>query len=471
MAPSVPLAEPARWRSLPVILTGTFMVLFDLWVVTVAAPSIQVDLGTGEGGLALVVAGYSFVYALGVVTGGRMGDRYGRRRMYVCGLGVFSAASLLCGIAPSTAWLVGGRLVQGVGAALLVPQVLALISTLFPPGERNRAFTFFGVANGLAGVSGQALGGLLVYSNLGGLGWRVIFLVNVPIGLTAIAAVFRLVPERRSSDPEPIDGLGVLLATVGLGALLAPLVLGPDGHWPPWTFASLACSVPILALFAWYQLREETAGRSSMLRLRVLRRRSVLSGLAVTAGCFSCFAGLQFGMSLFLQRGLGQDSLRFGLTWAPASIAFVPAALLARHSIARFGRVVLTVGSVIAVIGITTLIVLVHTEQRELESTQIAIAVAILGMGMGCVTPSLVGVVLIGLPTRLGGAASGVLLTAQQLSSAAGVAIVGSVYYAVGAAHGPVGGIESALFVALTLCAGASAATLLLPNRPGVHDP
>ncbi|MEX5709864.1 MFS transporter [Parafrankia sp. FMc6] len=221
-------ADPRRWRALPVILIASFMSLFDVFVVNVAAPSIGSDLNASNAGLELVVGGYSFTYAAALVTGGRLGDRFGRRRIYLLGMAVFTAASALCGLAPNEAVLIGGRLLQGAGAAAMVPQVLALISVTFPPPERPRAFAFFGVTIGLGGVCGQVLGGVLLDLDIFGLGWRPIFLVNVPIGLAALVGARRLVRESRSARAERLDPVGLGTLTLGIGLVLVPLTLGRD---------------------------------------------------------------------------------------------------------------------------------------------------------------------------------------------------------------------------------------------------
>ena len=237
------------------VLSATFMSLFDIFVVNVAAPSIQRDLHASSATLELVVAGYSFSYAAGLVTGARLGDLVGRRRMFMIGLGIFAAASLLSGVAPTSTILVVGRLAQGFGAAAMIPQVLSLLTTNFRPDERPRVFSLFGVTVGLGTVAGQILGGVLLDLNLFGWGWRSIFLVNVPIGIAAIVLARRLLPESRPDVADRLDPLGVVLLTTGVGAITAPLVLGQADGWPLWTWISFAAGAALVGSFLWWENR------------------------------------------------------------------------------------------------------------------------------------------------------------------------------------------------------------------------
>jgi MFS family permease len=221
-----PTYDPRRWKALPVVLSATFMSLFDIFVVNVAAPSIQHDLHASSSILEMVVAGYSFSYAAGLVTGARLGDLVGRRRMFTIGLGIFAVASLIAGISPDSAVLVAARLAQGFGAAAMIPQVLALLTANFSPEERPRVFSLFGVTVGLGTVAGQILGGVLLHLDILGWGWRPIFLINVPIGIAAIILARRLIPESRPDKADRLDPLGVVLLTAGVGAITAPSCSG-----------------------------------------------------------------------------------------------------------------------------------------------------------------------------------------------------------------------------------------------------
>src|ERR1700760_1992764 len=249
---SVPETAPRRWLMLPVVLLAMFMAGFDLWVVNVAAPSLQRDLHVSDAALELIVGGYAFMYATGMVTGGRLGDLLGYRRMFMIGVASFAIASLLCGLAQSAGELVVFRLLQGLTGAAMVPQILALITATFPVHERSRALSWFGVTIGLAFVSGQILGGLLLQANVLGLGWRAIFLVNVPVGAAALIAAALVVPHARGHRRPRLDPPGAAGVSASVALALVPLTLGHDEGWPVWTWVCLAACVPVFAFtLAW----------------------------------------------------------------------------------------------------------------------------------------------------------------------------------------------------------------------------
>ncbi len=458
--------DPRRWRSLPLILTATFMALFDVFVVNVAAPSIKSDLAVGDGGLELVVAGYSFTYAAGLVTGGRLGDLLGRRRMFVLGMGIFTVASLLCGVAPDETVLISGRLLQGVGASVMVPQVLAIISTAFPPAERARAFSYFGLTVGLGAASGQVLGGVILNADIFGLQWRPVFLVNVPIGIIAVIGTLRLVRESRSTVAERIDPLGLVLLVGGLGALLVPLVLGRSQGWPAWTWVSLVSAVPLLAAFAAWELRLDRAGGAPLLRLSLLSGRPVLVGLAINLGYFAFFGSFLYALTLFLQTGLGDSPLRAGLTFAPLGVAFMISSILGRPLAARHGSRVLTAGTISTLVGLVGFMVTVQSHGLSTTTLDLVPWAALCGVGNGLVVPSLIASVLAGVPGNQAGAVSGALTTTQQFANALGVAAVGVVFYDRLQSHGSVSAMTSALVVDIVLVAVSMGLTMLLRRAP-----
>src|ERR1700761_1930653 len=245
--------DPRRWLMLPVVLLAMFMAGFDIWVVNVAAPSLQRDLHVSDAALQLIVGGYAFMYASGMVTGGRLGDLLGYRRMFMVGVASFAVASLLCGLAQSSSELIVFRLLQGLTGAAMVPQILALITATFPAYERSRALSWFGVTIGLSFVSGQILGGLLLQENVLGLGWRAIFLVNVPVGALALVASALLIPAARGLRKPRLDPIGAIGVSGSLALALVPLTLGHDEGWPAWTLICLIASVPAGALTVGYE--------------------------------------------------------------------------------------------------------------------------------------------------------------------------------------------------------------------------
>jgi EmrB/QacA subfamily drug resistance transporter len=456
--------DPRRWRSLPIILTATFMGLFDVFVVNVSAPSIQRDLGASSGGLELVLAGYSFTYAIGLVTGGRMGDLFGRRRLFVFGMAVFTVASLLCGLAPSINLLIAGRLLQGAGAAAMVPQVLALINVGFPVAERARALAFFGATVGIGTVSGQILGGVLQL-DIAGLGWRPIFFINVPIGILTVTGALSLVPESRAAHVEPLDPLGLLGLTVGLGALLAPLVLGRSEGWPAWTWASLATSVVIVAGFLFWERSLESRGGAPLLRPGLLRLPAMISGLGTSAVFFCFFGGFLLVFTVFLQAGLHYSPLRAGMTFAPLGIGFASSSLVGRRLAARFGAAVITAGTILSASGLVALSLAIATAGLATGAGELVPPLVLIGLGNGLVIPLLIGAVLAGVPADSSGAVSGVLTTTMQLSLALGVALIGLLFFTRISSAGIAAATSESLFCDLGLVIAGAGLSLTLPRR------
>jgi len=456
--------DPRRWRVLPAILVATFMSLFDVFVVNVAAPSIGGDLHASDAGLELIVAGYSFTYAAGLITGGRLGDRSGRKRMFLIGMGVFTAASALCGVAPTETTLIVGRLLQGVGAAAMVPQALAIINVIFPPSERPRAFAFFGVTIGLGAVSGQVVGGLLVDADLFGLAWRPIFLVNVPIGIVAMAVVWRGLAESKAARPEPLDLVGLSGLAAGLGLLLVPLTLGRDEGWPLWTWLALAASVVVLAAFGRWEVRLARTGGHPIVPPAVLRTRRTIAGLLVSFGFFVFLGSFLLAVTIFLQEGQHRSPLEAGLVFGPLGVAFAISSMAARGLVARYGPRLLTVGSLISTAGLIGMLVLVVTEGTGVPTAQLMPPLLAVGTGNGLVIPALVAAVLAGASADVSGAVSGLLTTTQQASSALGVAGVGSVFFAAADRGGMADAMIAALVFDLVAILIAGAGTLLLPR-------
>jgi EmrB/QacA subfamily drug resistance transporter len=456
--------DPRRWKALPIVLSATFMSLFDIFVVNVAAPSIQHDLHASSSILEMVVAGYSFSYAAGLVTGARLGDLVGRRRMFIIGLGIFAVASLIAGISPNSVVLVAARLVQGFGAAAMIPQVLALLTANFSPEERPRVFSLFGVTVGLGTVAGQILGGVLLHLDILGWGWRPIFLVNVPIGITAIILARRLVPESRPDKADRLDPLGVALLTAGVGAITAPLVLGQAEHWPLWTWVSFAAGSALVASFLWWESRLGARGGRPLLPLSLFEHRAFNSGLLVNLGFFAFFGSVLLTLTLFLQEGLHYSPMRAGLTFAPLGVAFALSSLKGRSLHAKYGRDVISIGAATALIGVIGLAVVVTVSGLSADSLELSPVLAMIGIGNGLVIPLIVQGVLLSVPSHRTGAASGMLTTTQQFSMVLGIAAVGTLFFAREASAGIVSALQFGLVADIALVAFALVMTLFLPR-------
>ncbi|MEW9553118.1 MFS transporter [Nonomuraea sp. NPDC050783] len=410
---------------LAVLLSAWFMAQFDFFVVNVAAPSVERDLHAGPAALELIVGGYAFTYAAGMITGGRLGDRYGYRRVFVWGVAAFTVASVLCGIAASPGQLVAACLLQGLAGAVMVPQVLATISAAYPPGERARALGWYGAAGGLGSIAGQVLGGLLLTADVLGLGWRAAFLVNLPVGLAVAPLAAWLLPEVETGRRARLDVPGAAGLAAGLALVLVPLGLGNHLGWPAWTWASMAASVPVLVL-TWRRQRALGArGGQPVLDLALLKVHSYLAGVGAIVAFMAYFASFMFTLTLLLQGGAGLSAFQAGLAFAPMGVMFTVTSLLGRRLVARYGLVVVLAGGVVAALGLGLLVV---TAGAGLP--YVIAAVTLVGAGNGLVLPQLIGAALVEVAPHQAGVGSGVLSTAQQFAGAGGVAVIGAVFFA-----------------------------------------
>jgi EmrB/QacA subfamily drug resistance transporter len=426
-----------------VLLSAWFMAQFDFFVVNVAAPSFERELGAGPAALQLIVGGYIFAYAAGMITGGRLGDLYGHRRLFVGGMIAFTLASLLCGIAADPAQLVVARLVQGLTAAMMVPQVLAVITTVFPAETRTRALGWYGATGGLGAIAGQVLGGLLLSADVFGLGWRIIFLINVPIGVVAAVLAVRLLP-RLESGPRGFGGVGQararldLLGAAGIAATLAlalvPLVLGREEGWPAWTWICMAAALPAGALTMVWQRRLVARGGHPVLDMSLFRVPSYVAGVAAAGAFLAYFASFMFTLTLLLQAGFGLSAFHAGLAFAPMGITFTTTALLSYRLVDRYGLRVVALGGAIIVVGLLLLAALLRDAHDDAGLPWAIVLIGTVGIGNGIVLPQLLGVALVGVRPNQAGIGSGILTTAQQFAGSAGIAVVGTVFFAVAGA-------------------------------------
>jgi EmrB/QacA subfamily drug resistance transporter len=463
-------ADPRRWQALPVVLVATFMGLFDLFVVNVAAPHIEANLHSSATDLQLVVGGYAFTYAAFLITGGRLGDRSSYRALYIGGMALFTLASAACGVAQTPLELVVARLVQGAGAAVMLPQVLALITTLFPPAERHRALGWFGVAVGLGMVGGQVGGGALVQLNLFGWDWRTVFAVNVPIGIITIVLAARLLPTNRSTARPQLDLTGVLAVTGALALALIPLTLGRSEGWPWWLIVPL-CASPFAAVLAGrFEAALARRGGQPVLDLSLFRARSFSAGLAINACVYAYYGSFMLSFTLLLQRGLGMSALSAGLMFGPLGIAFIATSLLARPLIARNGRLVVRGGLSLAVLGMLGLLLDIHLAGGATDFARVGPVMFVLGIANGLMLPAVVGASLADVAPPKAGAASGALITSQQFAGATGIAILSEIYFTTLGAHPGVTSYihadEYVLILDAVLLAIGAAAAWLLPAPP-----
>ena len=451
-----------RWAALPVLLAGAFMVVLDFFIVNVALPSMAADLEASASSLEWVVAGYGLTFAVFLITAGRLGDDIGRRRVYAIGLGLFTLASLACGLAPSAATLVLARVAQGVAAAVLMPQVLSIIGVAYRGPDYVRALSVYGVVLGLAAVGGQLIGGALVESDVAGLGWRWCFLINVPVGLAALVLTPVLVPESRGESRSRLDLAGAVMVAAGLVAVLLPLIEGRAQGWPAWTWISLAAAPFILAAFVLHQRGLTRRGAAPLLDLGLFGQRGFSGGLATQLLLASAQAAFFVYLALYLQMGRGLDPLESGLVFTIVAVSYVAVSGPAPKLTERYGRAVVAAGGICLAAGLGSLALAVAEVGVEGSLAAFVPGLLLAGAGVGlCFTP-LTAIVLGNIDPERAGAASGVLSTTQQVGYSLGVAITGVIFF--GAGNDIARAFELSLIELAVLAASVAVASRLLPG-------
>jgi EmrB/QacA subfamily drug resistance transporter len=464
---SDPPAYRWRWVALFVILIAEVMDLLDSLVTTIAGPTIRADLGAPESTIQWLAAGYTLAMAVGLVTGGRLGDLYGRRRMFLIGTTGFVAASLLCALAQGETTLVTARVLQGLFGAVLLPQGFGLIKEMFPPRQVGSAFGFFGPIMGLSAVGGPILAGWLVDADLFGLGWRMIFLVNLPLGLLGLFGALRFLPESRSPGAPRLDLGGVGLISAAMFLLVFPIVQGRELGWPAWAFASMAAALALFGVFGWFEARRQRRGLDPLVVPTLFRKRAFTGGLIAGTAYFASMLGFSLTLSLYLQIGLHFSPLRTGLTTVPQAVGVIVGfGLSAVGGLARkHGRAVLQGGIVVMALSVLGFVLTVHGTTGTLTSWQLAPVLGLFGVGMGFAMAPFFDIILAGVEPQESGSASGALNAAQQFAGALGVATLGTLFFnrAAGGA-GFSGAIETVLWAVAGLLALTFALTFLLPR-------
>lgn len=450
------------------VLIGAFMAILDTFIVLVAAPAIQSGLHASDADIQLIMAGYQLTYAVALITGARLGDLFGRRRLFAIGMALFTLSSVACAAAPEANVLIAARLVQGLSAAAMFPQVFAMIQVLVPAEQRPKAFSALGAVIGSSTIIGQLLGGVLIQANLFGSSWRPVFWVNVPIGLVTLLLVARWVPESRAAEARGLDLRGAAVLTVALALLIVPLIEGRQAGWPLWTWLSLAGSLLLFVVFAVVERNVDARGGSPLLRLRLLKKRPFAVGMTLVVIAYAGINSFFLVLSLTLQDGLGQSALGAGLVYTPLAVAFFAASITAGR-LSRHGRTVLQTGALLGGIGYVVTIGIALLASHSLSAWGLTPGLLLIGAGNGLLVTPLLNAVLSQIGPSEVGMASGVLSTGQQVGGALGVAVIGVVYYsALGtAAHPPVATFGHAfVMAALFNVTLAVAITALLPVLP-----
>ncbi|SDF14266.1 MFS transporter [Pseudonocardia oroxyli] len=429
--------DPRRWRALSVTLAAGFMSLLDVSIVSVALPSIQQGLGTNPAGAQWVVSGYALTFGLALVPAGRLGDAFGRRRMFLIALTAFVLFSAACGAAPTIGLLVVARLLQGLAAGCLAPQNSGLIQNLFRGAERGRAFGFFGATVGISTAAGPIVGGLLLAAFGEPDGWRWIFYVNVPIGVLAVVLAARLVPRvGTGGDRKPIDWTGAALLGAAVLALLFPLVQAESGgvarYW--WLFPIGA--VPAGA-FLWWERRELQRRQEPLLDLRLITETSgYASGALIGMVYFTGFSGVWIVFAQFFQSGLGYTPLQSGLSVTAFAVGSAVSAVVAGKLVERYGRRLTVFGLSLVTLGIAAAAVILLLVPGDVAGLCVAPALLVAGIGGGFVISPNITMTLRNVPVRMAGSAGGALQTGQRVGAAIGTALVAGVFYGVLAAAG-----------------------------------
>jgi EmrB/QacA subfamily drug resistance transporter len=418
--------DPNRWLALPVLLIGAFLPVLDFNVVNLALPAIQQDLKATSGEVQFVISAYAATYAVFLITGGRLGDWLGRKRMFLAGVTGFIVASIVCGTAASPLILIVGRILQGFTATLMAPQVLASIRVLFPPAEQATALALYGATFGLANILGQILGGVIVSSHLFGLTWQGIFLINVPLGLAGLAGSFLYLRDSKADQSQKLDIGGVILLSVMLTLLVYPLVEGRQTGWPLWMVIMLMASPAALIAFVGFERRVIQRGGSPLMDISLFRQPGFAIGV-VMALLFYMLSSFYLTFSVYLQGGLGLTPLDAGLRMLPFGIGYFASSFASATIMQRLGPRALTLGFVIQAIGFGAVTLAVV----EPLHAYLNIGLLAAGIGFGIVMPSVIKAVIGGIDRRHAGLASGIVISTFQIGAALGVAIIGGIFFSV----------------------------------------
>lgn len=418
-----------RWMVLVILLVATFMDLLDVTIVAIAVPSIQQDISATYTAAQWVLAGYSLAFALLLITGGRLGDIIGRKRMFLLGMGGFTVASALCGLAPNPELLIASRVLQGAMAAMMVPQVISSIQVMFSPKERVAAFSVYGGVAGLATVSGPLLGGLLIKADLFDLGWRAIFLINVPIGLAALVGALVLMKELRTPHALRLDLTGVGIITVTMLLLVYPLMQGREKDWPTWIFAMMAASAVGLVVFAAHQRRRSGQGGSPLVPMELFKEKAFVGGLLVNLVFFAGIVSFFLVFIIYLQAGLDKSVLAAAMANLPWSVGIALASGASFQLAPKLGRTVLHIGTGLMTASMVAIILTIQFVGTDVSVWHFVPSMFVGGVGMGLVAPLLVDAVISGVPHHEAGSASGVLSAVQQVGGALGIALIGVIFF------------------------------------------
>jgi EmrB/QacA subfamily drug resistance transporter len=448
-----------RWLAFGAVITAAVMDLLDSTIAQVAAPTIRRELGGSYAVIEWVTAAYALGMAVGLLTGGRLGDIFGRRRVLLAGMGGFVVTSAACAAAQSAGELIAARAIQGLAAAVMLPQVFGLIRDLFAAHEMGKAFGVYGPVMGLSAMLGPIVSGGLISADVFGTGWRMIFAVNVPVGLAALGVGARVLPAGSGgasgtsgtsgrSRRGQLDLPGAALAGLAMFGLVFPLAQGRSLGWPAWSFAMMAASVLVLAGFARYQVRRRRSGRTPLVEPSIFRNRPYRAGIVFSIVFTGSLGGIVMIFNVFLQNGLGFTPWHSAITTAPwAAGAFIGSAV-GGIAMSKLGRRVLHAGLVVEVAGLVALTAVLHAAGGGVSTVDLLAPMIVGGIGMGMVFVPLFDIVMAGVRPQEMGSASGVLQTVNSLGMSLGIAGIGAIFFALVAGRGHGGHVATYLSAA-----------------------
>jgi EmrB/QacA subfamily drug resistance transporter len=471
--PTRPSGVRYRGLALGVLIFASFMDLLDVTIVQVALPAMRGDLDATPAQLEWIVSGYMLAFAVLLVAGGRLGDIVGRKRAFLIGVAGFTLASVTASVAQTGDLLVASRVIQGAFAAIMVPQLLSSLQAMYTPKERAPLFGVVGGVSGLAAVVGPLLGGWLVTADVGGLGWRTIFLINVPVGIVVFLLALAVVPDTRSPHALRIDAAGVLLLSAALLGMLYPVVEGRTLGWPAWIWGIEVLGVGLAAVFVAIERRRERRDGSALLPLRLFADRGFSAGLVTQAAFQGAMNAFTIGFIIYLQASLGFSAFTAGLTMLPFALgAFVGTGVAVPLGV-KAGKVVVTLGGLVQVAGIGWALAVMVGRGAQLNGWDLVLPLGVAGVGLGLLVVPLIDIALATVPVSDAGAASGAYGTFQQIGAALGVAIGGTVFFArVGDDWSRPNVVQALLLSGLVAIAGyliSALASLLLPGRRAVQ--
>jgi EmrB/QacA subfamily drug resistance transporter len=416
--------------ALVIVCLGFVMDLLDSTIVNIAIPSIQTNLHATYSDIQWILAGYTLTFAVLLITGGRMGDVFGYKKLFMIGMGGFTIASLLSGSAPNVQILIFARLLQGAMAALMVPQVISIMQIMYKPEERAGINGLFGMLGGAAASLGPVIGGLLIKANFFNLDWRPIFLINVPVGIFGLFTAFKYLPNGKSPHPLKLDITGTILIMITLVLLVFPLIEGRELNWPAWSFVMMAASIPLLFIFIYQQKARDKKDGSPLVLPSLFKNHSFGIGMGVNLIFEMVMIGFFLTFGLFLQIGIGYSPLHAALTGVPLAIGIaVTMATLGEKFIPKLGRVAMNIGVVVMGSGLIATSYVFYHYTYHTHSWQLIPGLLCFGIGMGFVFGSLFAAVLNGVDAKQAGSASGLLNAVQQVGGAIGIAVIGVIFF------------------------------------------